>query len=98
MAQLQFTQETFLTYREMDSWANGLAHILLANCIKRGDLIGLYLDKSLETFISILATQQGWWRVRPSGPRKSGQPHPDHPWFSGEQGCAHEQASSTSTE
>jgi non-ribosomal peptide synthetase component F len=57
-AQLQLTQEAYLTYKQMDSLANGLAHILIATGVNRGDLIGLYLDKSLETFISILATHK----------------------------------------
>ncbi|KAF8581317.1 amino acid adenylation [Ramaria rubella] len=52
---LQFGQEMFVTYREMDMFANSLAHTLIANGVKRGDLVGIYMDKSCEMFVSILA-------------------------------------------
>ncbi|KAF8580409.1 hypothetical protein K439DRAFT_1662792 [Ramaria rubella] len=52
---LQFGQEMFVTYREMDMFANSLAHTLIANGVKRGDLVGIYMDKSCEMFMSILA-------------------------------------------
>jgi non-ribosomal peptide synthetase component F len=42
----------------MDAFANDLAGILVANDVKRGDLVGLYMDKSVEMFISILATHK----------------------------------------
>lgn len=56
--QLQFTEEAFLTYRQMDSFANDLARILIANGVKRGHLVGLYMDKSVEMFVSIFATHK----------------------------------------
>ena len=44
-----------LTYRELNEKANSLAHYLVANNVKPNDVVGLYLDKSLEIIISILA-------------------------------------------
>ncbi|KAF8584768.1 acetyl-CoA synthetase-like protein [Ramaria rubella] len=52
---LQFGQEMFITYHEMDTFANNLAHTLIAHGVKRGDMVGIYIDKSCEMFISILA-------------------------------------------
>jgi non-ribosomal peptide synthetase component F len=46
LAQLQFTQEESVTYEQMDSLANGLAHNLLATGVDRRDLIGLFLEPS----------------------------------------------------
>ena len=39
----------------MDSLSNGLAQMLITRGIKKGTLIGLYMDKSIEMFLSILA-------------------------------------------
>lgn len=55
LIQLQLGQDQFLTYREMDAFANNLAHNLIALGIKRGDLVGIYMGKSCEMFISIIA-------------------------------------------
>ncbi|KAF8572550.1 AMP-dependent synthetase and ligase, partial [Ramaria rubella] len=56
--QLQFEQEVFLTYGEMDSLSNALARSLLDHGSKRGTLIGVYMDKSIEMFLSILAVHK----------------------------------------
>jgi non-ribosomal peptide synthetase component F len=40
----------------MDSLSNGLATRLISYGVKRGDLVGLYMEKSIEMFLSILAT------------------------------------------
>jgi acyl-CoA synthetase (AMP-forming)/AMP-acid ligase II len=40
----------------MDSLSNGLATQLIVHGVKRGDLVGIYMDKSIEMFLSILAT------------------------------------------
>jgi non-ribosomal peptide synthetase component F len=52
--QLQSCQEIFLTYQEVDAFANFLAHTLLSGGLKRGHLVGIYMDKSVEMFISII--------------------------------------------
>ncbi|KAF8587753.1 amino acid adenylation [Ramaria rubella] len=52
---LQFGQEIFVTYQEMDTFANNLAHSLIARRVKCGDLVGIYMGKACEMFISILA-------------------------------------------
>jgi Acyl-CoA synthetases (AMP-forming)/AMP-acid ligases II len=39
----------------MDSLSNGLATRLIAYGVKRGNRVGLYMEKSIEMFLSILA-------------------------------------------
>ena len=43
-----------LTYRELNEKANQLARFLLANNASLGDIVGILLDKSVESIISIL--------------------------------------------
>jgi non-ribosomal peptide synthetase component F len=52
----------------MDSFANNPAHTLIAHGMKRGDFIGLYMDKSVEMFISILATHKAGGTYVPPDP------------------------------
>ena len=42
-----------LTYGELLRRANGLAHKLVDLGVKRGDRVGIYLNKSLESAIAI---------------------------------------------
>jgi non-ribosomal peptide synthetase component F len=52
----------------MDSLANNVAHTLIAHGVKRGDIVGLYMDKSVEMFISILATHKAGGAFVPLDP------------------------------
>jgi long-chain acyl-CoA synthetase len=45
-----------LTYAEIETQANQLAHALRANGVKRGDRVGLYLNNSVELVIAVFAT------------------------------------------
>ncbi|MBK8901579.1 MAG: AMP-binding protein [Anaerolineaceae bacterium] len=45
-----------LTYAEIDTLANRLARALLANGVRRGDRVLLFLPKSVELVVSIFAT------------------------------------------
>ena len=45
--------ERSVTYAELDATANRLAHLLAARRVRKGDRVGLYLDKSLESLIGI---------------------------------------------
>jgi len=45
-----------LTYKELNEKANQLAIFLVTNNISNNDVVGLFLDKSLEVVISIIAT------------------------------------------
>jgi amino acid adenylation domain-containing protein len=45
--------ERSLTYRELDTTANRLAHLLAAHGVRPGDRVGIYLDKSLEAVLGI---------------------------------------------
>jgi amino acid adenylation domain-containing protein len=42
-----------LTYGELEQRANGLAHVLVEHGISRGDRVGLFLEKSLESLVGI---------------------------------------------
>ncbi|MEO3890680.1 amino acid adenylation domain-containing protein [Nonomuraea sp. B5E05] len=44
-----------ITYQELDERANQLARTLLVAGASRGDRIGLYLDKSIESFVGLYA-------------------------------------------
>lgn len=48
-----------LTYRELVRLSNGLAHLLIEQGVQRGDRVGIYLNKSLETAIAIY----GIWKA-----------------------------------
>jgi long-chain acyl-CoA synthetase len=45
-----------LTYAEIETQANRLAHALRAHGVRRGDRIGLYLNNSVELVIAMFAT------------------------------------------
>ncbi|KAF8577979.1 acetyl-CoA synthetase-like protein [Ramaria rubella] len=55
---LQFDQETFLMYATMDGLTNNLASKLMDSGVQRGRLITLYMDKSIEMSLSILAVHK----------------------------------------
>ena len=42
-----------LTYRELDDWSNRVARALAAEGVVKGDRVGLYLDKSLESVVAV---------------------------------------------
>ncbi|KAF8584766.1 acetyl-CoA synthetase-like protein [Ramaria rubella] len=65
---LQFGQEIFITYHEMDTFANNLAHTLISHGVKRGEIVGIYIDKSCEMFISILAIHKSGGAYVPLDP------------------------------
>lgn len=44
-----------LTYEELDRKANRFAHLLLELGVRRGDRVGIYLDKSVEAIVAIYA-------------------------------------------
>lgn len=56
--QLQFDQDVFLTYGQMDNLSNDLARVLITRGVRRGTLVALYMDKSIEMILSILATHK----------------------------------------
>src|SRR3954451_21662785 len=45
--------ERSLSYGELESRSNELAHLLAANGISHGDRVGLYLEKSLESLVGV---------------------------------------------
>ena len=44
-----------ITYEELNGMANQLAHVMSNQGIKPGDLVPLFVEKNIETFIAILA-------------------------------------------
>ena len=48
-------ENTSLTYFDLNKKANQLAYVLLKNNVKPNDIVGIFLDKSLEMIVSILA-------------------------------------------
>ncbi len=44
-----------LTYKELNEKANSLAHHLRKNGVKKNEVVGIFLDKSLESIIAILS-------------------------------------------
>ncbi len=49
-------ENTSLTYNELNEKANSLAHYLVDNCkIKRNQVVGIMLNRSIETVISMIA-------------------------------------------
>lgn len=47
--------ERTLTYAELDGRANALASLLVGCGVERGDRVGLYLDKSMESIVGVFA-------------------------------------------
>lgn len=45
----------FISYQELDCRANQLAHYLYQHNIKKGSVVGILLERSIESYISILA-------------------------------------------
>ncbi len=45
-----------LTYRELDEWANQVAHALRRQGVKEGDFVGICLERSVELVVMMLAT------------------------------------------
>lgn len=48
-----WAQNRTLTYRELEERSNQLAHLLRARGVKKGDRVGLYFSKSVESVISM---------------------------------------------
>jgi len=48
-------QDKSITYRELDETTNRLAKILIDKGIKKGDRVGIYLNKSIPSIISIFS-------------------------------------------
>lgn len=50
------TGDDFLTYEELNKQSNQLSNLLKGKGVKSGDVVGIYLERSNATVISILAT------------------------------------------
>ncbi|WP_458094839.1 amino acid adenylation domain-containing protein [Roseomonas sp. WA12] len=61
-------ENTALTYRELDTSSAALAATLFARGIGRGDLVAIFLDRSLELVIALLATMRAGAAYLPLDP------------------------------
>ncbi|WP_419788897.1 amino acid adenylation domain-containing protein [Mucilaginibacter sp. E4BP6] len=61
-------EDRSLSYGELDSYSNRLAHYLIGEGIKRGSLVPLCLDRSLEMIIGILAIMKAGGAYVPIDP------------------------------
>jgi amino acid adenylation domain-containing protein len=50
-----WAREKSLTYRELDERSNQLAHLLRQNGLKKGDRVGLYFPKAVESIVCMFA-------------------------------------------
>ncbi len=69
---IQFEQAS-LSFTELDAKANQLAHSLLAAGVKKGELVGLCLDRSLEMMVGILGIMKAgaaYVPIDPTFPRE----------------------------
>jgi amino acid adenylation domain-containing protein len=48
-----WAQNRTISYRELENQSNQLAHLLAAQGVKKGDRVGLYFSKSIESLVSI---------------------------------------------
>jgi len=60
--------EESLTYRELNRRANQLAHYLRANGVQTGDMVGLFLERSTEVIVSVLAVMKAGGAYVPIDP------------------------------
>src|SRR5262245_10288094 len=52
------TDQAIITYRDLDNRANQLARYLIDQGIEPGDRVGLLFDKSVETYVALLAVMK----------------------------------------
>ncbi len=62
-------QDQQITYRELDRVTNQLANVLRKNGVRRGDRVGIYLNKSIPAIVSILGTLKAGAVYVPLDPR-----------------------------
>ena len=63
--------ERSLTYAELEATANRVARLLGAHGVRRGDRVGLYLEKSLESLVGIYGILKAGAAYVPLDPRRT---------------------------
>ena len=48
-------KEEYLSYKELDSKSNQIANYLIERGLKRGDIVAIYMDRSIEMIVSVIA-------------------------------------------
>lgn len=67
------SRDQSITYKELDGLSNQLAHTLKANGIEKGDRVGIYLNKSIESVVAIFGILKAgatYVPLDPSAPAK----------------------------
>jgi amino acid adenylation domain-containing protein/thioester reductase-like protein len=64
---ISFAERTY-TYEAMNAQANQIAHMLLESGLKRGDFVTLFMERSLETIISLLGVMKAGGAYVPVDP------------------------------
>ena len=54
------------SYQELDSQANRLAHFLILSGVEKGDLFGILLEHSLQTYVALLGNTQSRCSIHPT--------------------------------
>ncbi|MEY8731115.1 AMP-binding protein [Peribacillus frigoritolerans] len=49
-------KDIVITYKELDSWANALAHLLVKKGINEGDRVAIAAERSISSIAAMLAT------------------------------------------
>ncbi len=58
-----------ITYREMNNWANDIAHYLIDTCnVQTEELVGIHMDRSIEMMVTIMAVQKAGGAYVPIDP------------------------------
>jgi len=66
-------QQEQLSYQQLNHKANRLAHLLIESGIESGDCVGIYLERSLEMLIAVLAVMKSGGAYVPMEPNGPGQ-------------------------
>ena len=62
-----------LTYRELDRRANHLAHTLIASGVKTDQMVGIYIDRSIEMLVGLLGILKAGAAYVPMDPSYPGE-------------------------
>ncbi|NWB25640.1 long-chain-acyl-CoA synthetase [Pseudomonas gingeri] len=51
-------KDSRFSYRQVNQWANRIAHYLLARGLKKGDVVGIFIENRPELLVSVLAVSK----------------------------------------
>jgi len=68
-----WAQNRTLTYRQLDEQSNQLAHLLRARGVNKGDRVGIYFPKAVESVVSMLGASKAGAVYVPLDPHAPGR-------------------------